>query len=133
MIVFGLQPGIRLSHLVALVPLNATMEEIRTRWFIESIVSAALIVLVVRSRRPFYRSRLSGLLTFATFAIVGIAVLVPIRPPSPYWAFNLAGSHPWRITSALSEIAQAARVGVHLKTSRVGIPDENRKRYRTAQ
>ena len=78
MIVFGLvSSAFDFLTFVVLLQLNATMEQFRTGWFIESIVSAALIVLVVRSRRPFYRSRPSRLLTCATLAIVGIAVCAP--------------------------------------------------------
>ena len=77
MIVFGLvSSAFDFLTFVVLLKLNATMEQFRTGWFIESIVSAALIVLVVRSRRYIYRSRPSRLLTCATFAIVGIALLV---------------------------------------------------------
>jgi P-type Mg2+ transporter len=60
--------------------LNATVAQFRTGWFIESIVSAALIVLVVRSRRPFFRSRPSKLLALATAVIVIIAALTPYLP-----------------------------------------------------
>src|SRR6476660_8246529 len=37
--------------------LQAGVEEFRTGWFVESVISASVIVLVVRSRRPFMRSR----------------------------------------------------------------------------
>ena len=58
MIVFGVISSV-FDYLTfgALLWLNATTEQFRTGWFIESIVSAALIVLVVRTRRPFFRSR----------------------------------------------------------------------------
>ncbi len=36
--------------------LGATKEQFRAGWFMESVVSAALVVLVVRSRRPFFAS-----------------------------------------------------------------------------
>ena len=58
MIVFGLISSV-FDYLTfgVLLWLGATMEQFRTGWFIESIVSAALVVLVVRSRRPFFKSR----------------------------------------------------------------------------
>lgn len=63
-----------------LIWLGATMEQFRTGWFIESIVSASLIVLVVRSRRPFFQSRPSKLLALATGAVVLAAFFIPHFP-----------------------------------------------------
>ncbi len=81
MIVFGLVSSV-FDYLTfgVLIWMNATIEQFRTGWFIESIASAALIVLVVRSRRPFLRSRPSKLLTLATLAVVTVAILVPQLP-----------------------------------------------------
>jgi P-type Mg2+ transporter len=47
---------------------------------VESVVSAALIVLVVRTRRPFFLSRPSGALLAATIAVVAGTVLLPLTP-----------------------------------------------------
>jgi Mg2+-importing ATPase len=81
MVVFGLVSSV-FDYLTfgVLLWLNATVAQFRTGWFIESIVSAALIVLVVRSRRPFFRSRPSKLLAFATVVVVIITVLTPHLP-----------------------------------------------------
>ena len=59
MIVFGLLSSVfdYLTFGVLHWLLQATPEQFRTGWFQESVISAALIVLVIRSRRPFYRSR----------------------------------------------------------------------------
>jgi Mg2+-importing ATPase len=46
----------------------------------ESIVSASMIVLVVRSRRPFFKSRPSKMLALATAGIVLITALTPQLP-----------------------------------------------------
>ena len=46
----------------------------------ESVVSACLIVLVIRSRRPFFRAMPSRLLLLATHAVVGLAILIPFTP-----------------------------------------------------
>ncbi|HJX25077.1 MAG TPA: cation transporting ATPase C-terminal domain-containing protein, partial [Chthoniobacterales bacterium] len=68
--------------------LGATMTQFRTGWFIESIVSAALIVLVVRSRRPFFKSRPSKLLALATAATIAATFLVPHLPFAPLLGFE---------------------------------------------
>ncbi len=120
MIVFGLvSSAFDFLTFVVLVQLNATMEEFRTGWFIESIVSAALIVLVVRSRRPFYRSRPSRLLTLATFAIVGIALLVPHMPFSAALGFQSMPAHFYPIIGLIIGLyVVAAEVVKHLFYSR---------------
>jgi P-type Mg2+ transporter len=81
MIVFGLVSSV-FDYLTfgVLIWMNATIEQFRTGWFVESIASAALIVLVIRSRRPFLRSRPSKLLMIATLAVVIVAILIPHLP-----------------------------------------------------
>jgi Mg2+-importing ATPase len=62
--------------------LNAGVDQFRTGWFVESVVSASLIVLVIRSRRPFFRSRPGKYLFLATLLVVGSAVVFPYTPLS---------------------------------------------------
>ncbi|MCC6128033.1 MAG: magnesium-translocating P-type ATPase, partial [Chlamydiae bacterium] len=60
MIVFGLISSIfDYATFGVLLWLNASIEQFRTGWFVESVVSAAFIVLIVRTFRPFYKSRTS--------------------------------------------------------------------------
>ena len=81
MIVFGtLSSVFDCLTFAGLLWLGAKMTQFRTGWFIESVVSASLIVLVVRSRRPFFKSRPSKLLTLATMAVVVATFLVPYLP-----------------------------------------------------
>ena len=78
MLVFGILSSLfDCLTFFALVWLGATTEQFRTGWFIESVVSASLIVLVVRSCRPFFKSRPSKLLAIATGAVVVAAFLMP--------------------------------------------------------
>lgn len=60
--------------------LNASPELFRSGWFVESIVSAALVVLVLRTRGPFWRSRPSMALILATLAVIVVAVALPYTP-----------------------------------------------------
>ena len=46
----------------------------------ESVASAAIIVLVIRSRRPFYKSRPGNQLLVATLAVVMAALILPFTP-----------------------------------------------------
>jgi len=94
-----------------LIWLNATVEQFRAGWFIESIASAALIVLVVRTRRPFFRSRPSKLLTLATLGVVIIAVLIPHLPFASLLGFQTMPAHFYPIL-ALIIIAYVAAAEV---------------------
>jgi Mg2+-importing ATPase len=79
MLTFGLLSSIfdYLTFGVLLFVLHASPELFRTGWFIESVVSAACIVLVVRSRKPMLRSRPSHYLLGATILVVAAAVAFP--------------------------------------------------------
>lgn len=90
MIVFGLVSSVfdYLTFGVLLYILNASPEEFRTGWFLESIVSATLIVLVIRTRLPFYRSRPGRHLILATLAVVGLVHLIPFSPLAGVMGFK---------------------------------------------
>jgi Mg2+-importing ATPase len=62
---------------ILLLLLQADPVLFRTGWFVESVLSASLIVLVVRTRRPFYRSRASPYLIGATALIAIVVIVLP--------------------------------------------------------
>lgn len=57
--------------------LQADVETFRTGWFIESIVSACVVVLIVRSRQPFWTSRPAPALIWTTLLVIGVTILLP--------------------------------------------------------
>jgi Mg2+-importing ATPase len=63
--------------------LHAGTDQFRTGWFVESVLSASLIVLVVRSRRPCLRSRPGTRLLWATLAVAAVTVMIPYLPIAP--------------------------------------------------
>lgn len=63
-----------------LLLLKTTVEEFRTAWFIESVLSATLIVLVVRTFRPFYTSLPSKYLMITVAAVVMATIFLPLMP-----------------------------------------------------
>jgi Mg2+-importing ATPase len=84
-----------------LIWLNATVQQFRTGWFMESIVSAALIVLVVRTRRPFLRSRPSRLLALATLGVVIVALLIPHVPFAAVLGLGIIPRHFYPILALI--------------------------------
>ena len=59
---------------------QATEEEFRTGWFIESLLTELVIALVVRTRRVFFRSRPGTLLLASTIAVICITLVLPYLP-----------------------------------------------------
>ena len=79
MITFGILSSVfdYVTFGVLLFILHANVDQFRTGWFIESVISASLIVLVIRTQGPLWKSRPSKYLMFATFAVVAATVLLP--------------------------------------------------------
>jgi Mg2+-importing ATPase len=60
--------------------LKASEATFRTGWFLESIISASLIVLVVRTHRPFFKSLPGKSLFIATIFVCVVSLLIPYTP-----------------------------------------------------
>lgn len=90
MLTFGLLSSIfdYMTFGVLLFILHANVKQFRTGWFIESVVSASLIVLVIRSRRPFFKSRPAKQLLIATLSIVVLTVISPYTPLAGIFGFQ---------------------------------------------
>jgi len=72
---------------VLLFILHATVDQFRTGWFIESVVSATLIVLVIRTQQSFFRSKPSKYLLLATVSVVIATVLLPFTTLGKLFGF----------------------------------------------
>lgn len=79
MLVFGALSSVfdYLTFGVLRLLLHADQTEFHSGWFVESVLSASLIVLVVRTRRPFFASRPSRYLLGATLGVVVLTLLLP--------------------------------------------------------
>ena len=64
------------------------MDQFRTGWFVESVISAAVIVLVVRTRKPFWQSRPGKYLLLTTAGVVAVALILPFLPFDSLFGFN---------------------------------------------
>jgi Mg2+-importing ATPase len=65
-----------------LLVLNATVEQFRTGWFLESAISEVLILLVVRTRKPFFRSKPGKYLMIAGITVTCAILILPYTPLS---------------------------------------------------
>jgi len=90
MITFGLVSSIfdYLTFGLLLLVLHANEGQFRTGWFLESVISASIIVLVIRSRKPFFRSKPGKYLLFATLTITIITVVLPFTPLGNIFGFS---------------------------------------------
>lgn len=103
MIVFGLLSSVfdymtfaaltLLLHNSGLTAANYAMTW-RTGWFVESVISASMIVLVIRTKRLFFKSRPSNYLIGMTMLVAVVVIILPytnlgtwlgFRPFPPYF------------------------------------------------
>jgi Mg2+-importing ATPase len=91
MVTFGLISSVfdYLTFGLLLLVLNASEIQFRTGWFVESVVSASLIVLVIRSRKPFYKSKPGKYLLTATLLIVAAVLILPVTPVREIFNFSV--------------------------------------------
>jgi len=90
MITFGLVSSVfdYLTFGLLLLVLHAKEGEFRTGWFLESVISASVIVLVIRSRKPFFRSQPGKYLLIATLSIAVITLILPFTPLGTVFGFS---------------------------------------------
>ena len=90
MIAFGLLSSVfdYLTFGVLIFFLHAGEGEFRTGWFVESVISAAMIVLVIRSPRPFFKSKPGRYLFWMTLLIAALTLLFPYLPLSRLMGFQ---------------------------------------------
>jgi Mg2+-importing ATPase len=98
MITFGLVSSVfdYLTFGALLVILHASQDQFRTGWFLESVISASLIVLVIRTRKPSFKSRPSKYLLMATLLVVVVTLLLPLTALG-----TILGLHPLPVSFLL--------------------------------
>jgi P-type Mg2+ transporter len=82
MLVFGLTSSIfdTITFVVLLYALKATPDQFRSGWFLESVLSAILIVLVIRTRRTFFKSAPSWPLIATSLGVSAFLLIIPFTP-----------------------------------------------------
>ena len=90
MVVFGLVSSAfdYITFGLLLFLLQATPEQFRTGWFVESLMTELVVALVVRTRRPFFKSKPGRSLWISTLIIALVTVLIPYMPYSGLLGFT---------------------------------------------
>lgn len=76
-----------LTFAVLLLGFHARPELFRTAWFVESLLTELLITLVIRTYRPFYRSRPGRVLWISTLCVFVVTLAIPYLPGIGYFGF----------------------------------------------
>lgn len=90
MIIFGLLSSVfdYLTFGLLLFIMHTKEKAFQTGWFIESVISAILIVLVVRTRLPFFKSLPGKLLSIATILVLVFVLFIPALPLASWMGFT---------------------------------------------
>ncbi|MDP9077037.1 MAG: magnesium-translocating P-type ATPase [Bacteroidota bacterium] len=90
MIIFGLLSSVfdYLTFGVLIFVFHANEKIFQTGWFMESVISATLIVLVVRTRLPFFKSLPGKYLSIATLIVLLLVLTLPVTPASTWFGFS---------------------------------------------
>jgi Mg2+-importing ATPase len=76
-----------LTFVVLLKLFRANTIEFRTGWFTESLLTELVIALVVRTRRPFFKSRPGTVLLASTLVLIALAFAIPYIPGAGVFGF----------------------------------------------
>jgi Mg2+-importing ATPase len=82
MVAFGLVSSVfdYITFGVLLWWLRVSEPVFQTAWFVESLLTELVILLIVRTRRPFFRSRPGRWLWISTVAVAAAAIVLPYLP-----------------------------------------------------
>jgi len=65
---------------ILLALFHTSPDQFRTGWFVESLLTELVIALVVRTQRPFFRSRPGNVLLYSTIALIVVTFAIPYLP-----------------------------------------------------
>ena len=90
MVVFGLVSSVfdLLTFAALLLVFHAGEASFQTTWFVISLLTELAVVLILRTRRPAWRSAPGPLLLWSTLAVAAATLAIPfLGPPSTLFAF----------------------------------------------
>ena len=90
MITFGLVSSVfdYLTFGTLLLVVRATTGQFRTGWFLESVLTELLILLVIRTQKPFFKSRPGRLMLIGVLLVAGVTFVLPYSPLSGILGFT---------------------------------------------
>jgi Mg2+-importing ATPase len=82
MVTFGLVSSVfdYLTFGTLLLIVRVTTDQFRTGWFLESVLTELLILLVIRTQRPFFKSKPSRYLMLSALAVAVVTLILPYSP-----------------------------------------------------
>ncbi len=86
MIIFGITSSVfdYITFAVLLLLFNADEKFFQTGWMLESVISAVVVMLIVRTARPFLKSKPSKKLLLAIVGIVAVLIAIAYSPMNVY-------------------------------------------------
>lgn len=89
MVVFGLVSSLFdfVTFAFLLLVAGATAQIFQTGWFVESLITELAVVMIVRTRKQFWKSRPGSLLAWLTLAVGILAVAIPYLPGADWFGF----------------------------------------------
>jgi Mg2+-importing ATPase len=89
MVEFGILSSVFdiLTFVILIAIFHASPELFRTSWFVESLLTELVVALIMRTRRPFFRSRPGRVLLLSTMALIPFAVAIPYLPFARVFGF----------------------------------------------
>jgi Mg2+-importing ATPase len=102
MIVFGIESSIFdfLTFGTLLYLFHTNAEHFRTGWFIESVITEILILMIIRTRRPLMTSKPGKYMVRASVLVFVVTIALPYLPYS-----NLLGLDPLPLSIIAGMIA----------------------------
>jgi Mg2+-importing ATPase len=90
MIVFGSVSSVfdYLTFGLLLLILHANVDQFRTGWFFESVMTELFIMLVIRTQRPFFKSKIAKPLLISTMIVALFTLVLPFSPLSKLLGFT---------------------------------------------
>lgn len=94
---------------------GAAAEIFRTAWFVESLLTELIVALMVRTRRPLFRSRPGAVLLWSTVVLIPVTLAIPYLPIASLLGFVPL---PGTLVATVCVITAAYGIVVELVKSR---------------
>ena len=125
MLAFGLFSSVfdYVTFRILLLVLHVQEKVFQTGWFIEPVISAILIVLVVPTRLYFFKSLPGKFLSAVAAFILVVALILPLKPLSPQFGFDKIPLrlYSWMLLVVIGYVidAENAKKWIYHKISKV--------------